>query len=79
MKKLNLKKVTLAEMPADAMMTINGGAFDQEARISSDPLIASILATILLTSVIMSGAQCASAGCQSRDCNATSKASYCLC
>ena len=31
MKKLNLKKVTLAEMPADAMMTINGGAFDQEA------------------------------------------------
>lgn len=79
MKKLNLKKVTLAEMPADAMMTVNGGAFDQEARISSDPVIASVLLSIYLTSIIMSGVHCASADCQSRDCNATSKASYCLC
>ena len=79
MKKLQLKKVQLAEMPADSMLAVNGG-IKEEVQFSSDPLIASILLSIYTVSIVASGCgHCASYGCQSRDCQATSKASHCLC
>lgn len=63
MKKLKIKKVALAEMPADAMLTINGG-IREEAQLSSDPLIASILLSIYTISIITTGCgHCASYNC----------------
>lgn len=59
MKKLKLKKVELAEMPADAMTRINGGQFQQEENI----IWTTILISIYTVSVITSGCSHCATGC----------------
>lgn len=77
MKKLQLKKVQLAEMPSDAMLMVNAGRADKmEAQFATTIILISIYTVSIVASACD---DCASYGCQSRDCQATSKASYCLC
>lgn len=78
MKKLKLKKVTLAEMPREAISQVNGGkdtGINQESATTTV-----ILISIYTVSIVASACDdCASHGCQSRGCQGESKASYCLC
>lgn len=77
MKKLQLKKVQLAEMPSDAMLAVNAGKADKmEAQFATTTILISLYTISIVTSACD---DCASYGCQSRDCQATSKASHCLC
>lgn len=73
MKKLKLKKITLAEMPSESMNKINGGG-------ETHPSVILSLISVYTASIILSACDdCASYGCQSNDCRKDSLASYCLC
>ena len=76
MKKLKLKKITLAEMPSEAMDKVNGG----NNEVKSAPITTISLISLYTYSIIASACDdCASSGCNTRYCQQESKASYCLC